>query len=371
MASLFDRAEELFMQVPTMQWLARLAPDLDNWRDALAFSHSEAGDPATAVALVVSATAFLAAEGLGAEALQACERVAPLLERHATPHNQARYWLGIAYLQSPWVPLAQALEAAKKAADGFRQAGDRLRLYRSLHLLSQHADLLGQVDATVPADEEMLRIESPDWPALLTRLRRQGIARKHRREGRIAEYRDGFAAEARLCALAGDDRAAWMLQNHVALAEITLGNLDRAIEVARDVVQAIRERGMQREFWSQFVLYARVMIEKGDPGAALPAVREAIGVLRTQGTLWWLGDHLAWLPALRDNWAAAAMLHGWVDARAAEHSAPRGPVIKAARDRLRPRLQAKLSAAELARLTQEGAALTDSEVIALALGEQF
>jgi len=87
--------------------------------------------------------------------------------------------------------------------------------------------------------------------------------------------------------------------------------------------------------------------------------------------LWWLGDHLAWLPALRDNWAAAATLHGWVDARAAEHSAPRGPVIKAARDRLRPRLQAELSAAELARLTQEGAALTDAEVIALALGEPF
>jgi predicted ATPase/DNA-binding winged helix-turn-helix (wHTH) protein len=369
MAALFDRAEELFMQVPTMQWLSLLAPDLDNWREALAFSHGEAGDPATAVALVVSATVFLVSEGLGAEALQACERVAPLLEQHASPHGRARYWLAIAYLQSPWVPLAQALEAAKKAADGFRQAGDRLRLYRSLHLLSQHADLLGQVDAIVPADEELLRIESPDWPALLTRLRRQGIARKHRREGRLAEYRDGFAAEARLCALAGDDRAAWMLQNHVVLAEIALGHLDHAVEVARAVVEAIRERGMQREFWSQLALYARVMVEKGDPVAALPAVREAIGVLRTQGTLWWLGDYLAWLPGQRGDWVTAARLHGWVDGCAAKHSAPRGPVIQAARDRLRSRLQVELDAADLARLTDEGVALDDAEVIALALGE--
>ena len=106
-------------------------------------------------------------------------------------------------------------------------------------------------------------------------------------------------------------------------------------------------RGMQREFWGQVVLYARVMVEQGDPVAALPAVREAIGVLRIKGTLWWLGDHLAWLPALHGDMATAARLHGWVDARAAENSAPRGPVIQAAHDRLRARLEAELPGGDL------------------------
>jgi hypothetical protein len=67
---------------------------------------------------------------------------------------------------------------------------------------------------------------------------------------------------------------------------------------------------MQREFWGQIVLYARALVERGDPAAALPAVREAIAVLHTQGTPWWLGDHLACLLALRGDWENAARLHG-------------------------------------------------------------
>jgi hypothetical protein len=185
------------------------------------------------------------------------------------------------------------------------------------------------------------------------------VARRHRREGRIAEYRDGFAAEARLCAAAGDERAAWILQNHVALAEISLGNLDRAVDVARGVVEQIRRRGMQREFWGQIVLYARALVERGDPAAALPAVREAIAVLHTQGTPWWLGDHLACLLALRGDWENAARLHGWVEARANEHNAPRSPVVKQARDRLRAQLEARFARRDLTRLVEEGAALTD------------
>jgi hypothetical protein len=265
------------------------------------------------------------------------------------------------------VPVPRALAAAKEAAAGFRAIGDQLRLYRSLHLLSQHADLVGEHESITPADDEMLRIESPAWPPLLTRLRRQGIARKHRREGRIAEYRDGFAAEAELCAAAGDERAGWILQNHVALAEITLGRLDRALDVARRVVDQIRRRGMEREFWGQIVLYARVLVEKGDPAAALPAVREAIDVLRPQGTLWWLGDHLAWLLALRGDWANAARLHGWVDARATEHNAPRGPVVKQARDRLRTQLESHFAKPDLMRLIDEGAVLNEAQVTEIIL----
>jgi predicted ATPase/DNA-binding winged helix-turn-helix (wHTH) protein len=368
--SLFESADELFMRVPTLEWMQQLAPDLDNWRDAFAFALGEDGDPKLATALVAAAASFLAAYGLAREVARACDRVAPFLERPdaVSAETRARYWLALAFMGShASVPVPRALEAAKKAAAGFSATGDRLRLYRALHLLSQHADLVGENGSIAPADDEMLRIESPDWPPLLTRLRRQGVARRHRREGRIAEYRDGFAAEARLCAAAGDERAAWILQNHVALAEISLGNLDRAIEVARGVVDQIRRRGMQREFWGQIVLYARVLVERGDAAAALPAVREAIDVLRPQGTLWWLGDHLAWLRVLRDDWINAARLHGWVEARATEHNAPRGPVVKQARDRLRLQLEARFAAHELQGLMDEGAALSDVQVTEIVL----
>lgn len=368
-ANLLERADALFMHVPTLPWLTQLASDLDNWRAALAFSLGADGEPPIAIDLATGAAAFLAADGRAAEAARACEQVAPLIEAGATVAQRARHQLALAFLGSfAVVPVPRALAAAKAAVEGFRQGGDRVRLYRALNLLSQHADLAGEAESIDPADAQMQQIESPAWPPLFTRLRRQAVARRHRREGRLVEYRDGYAAEAAMCAAAGDERAAWILSRQVALAEIALGNLDRAAEVARGVCEAVRARGMQREFWAELVTYARVMVEIGDPAAAAPAVRDAIDVLRAQGILWWLGDHLAWLAAQRGQWADAARLHGWSDACATRNHAPRGPVVKAARDRLRARLEREFDGSALARLLSEGARLSDDDVVDKALG---
>jgi hypothetical protein len=190
-----------------------------------------------------------------------------------------------------------------------------------------------------------------------------------RRQGRVADYRDVYAAEALLRAEAGDEHRFWQLQPLIALAEVALGNLDGAVERMRAVVAAIRRHGMQHELWQHVALYAVTAIERGDLDEALPATRDAVAVLRVQDQLWWIGDHLAWLPALRGDLAGAAQLHGWADARAADRAAPRGPVVQEARERLAARLAAAFDASELAQRRDEGAALGDAEVLALALGE--
>jgi predicted ATPase/DNA-binding winged helix-turn-helix (wHTH) protein len=367
---LFAQADDVYFTEPTLAWIARLAPDLNNVRDAFAFSMSSDGEPQVAIGIAAVGATFAAATGRGREGHRALIRVWSLLPEHAAPEWVGRVWLGVAQLGTVQAVLPpEALHAAQQAADAFRNLGDRVRLYGALYLQSQYAENSGEVSMAASADDEMRRIESAQWPAGLKRLGRLREARTLRRHGRIADYRDAYAAEALRCAAAGDPYRAWLMFHHVALGELSLGNVDAAVEVMDEVVGQIRQLGLQREMWQQVAMHALARIEQGDPGFALPAAREAVALLRVQGALWWLADHLAWLPAQRGDWAAAAQLLGWADACARSRAAQRGPVMQKARDRLAERLAAALQADELTRLQDEGAALRDEQVIAVALAQ--
>jgi predicted ATPase/DNA-binding winged helix-turn-helix (wHTH) protein len=369
-ARIFADGEDVFLTEPTLPWIERLMPDIDNGREAFAFSLSPDGEPAVAIAIAAAGATFTAAVGRGREGWQALLRIWPLLPEHATPEWQARVWLGVAQLGSVQAVLPpEALHAAEQAADGFRKLGDRLRLYRALYLLSQYAENSGDEALTNTADEEMRSIVSPHWPRELTRLGRLVQARRQRKLGRFEEYRDTYLDEARRCTASGDQYRAWLMSHHVALGELSLGNVDAAAALMRGVVEEIRARGLQREMWQQVAMHALALIEQGDMRAALPAVREATSLLRVQGAVWWLADHLAWLPMARGDAAGAARLQGWADAQATSRAAKRGLVMQKARERLAERLAAARDADALAQHRREGAALRDDEVIALALGD--
>jgi len=374
MLDLFAAADDNFHLEPLLTWMARLAPDVHNCRDAFGFSMSADGEPATAIGIAAAAASFAGLTGRGREGHQALQRAWPLLAEHATAHWQARAWLGKAQLGSGQaIPPDEALHAARQAADAFRALDDDQRLYRSLYLLSQFAENSADMALAKTATDEMKRIELPDWPAGLTRLGRQRDARTLRSQGLVAESRDTFIADAQRCLAAGDEHRAWVTLHHVALAEIALGNVEQAASVMRGAVEQIRRHGLLREMWQQVAMHAltevECAIERGDAAAALPVVRDVAAVLRVQASVWWLADHLAWLPALRGDPDAAARLLGWADAQARSRNATRGPIMQKARDRLAARLENHLDADRLTRLQAEGAALRDDEVLAVALRE--
>jgi len=374
MLDLFAGADDTFHLDPMLAWMARLAPDLHNCREAFGFSMSADGEPASAIGIAATAAMFASVAGRGREGHRALQRVWPLLAEHATPEWQARAWLGEAQLGTVQaMPPDEALTAAQQAADAFRALGDDERLYRALYLLSQFAENSADMPLADAASDEMKRIESAAWPGALTRLGRLRDARRLRSQGSLAPSRDAYDAEARRCLASGDEHRAWVMLHHVALAEIALGNLGRAARVMREAVDQIRRHGLLREMWQQVAMHAlteiECAIERGDPHGAWPAVREAAAVLQVQTSVWWLADHLAWLPALRDDAEAAARLHGWADAQAQARNAKRGPIMQKARDQLAARLETALGAERLARLHADGVALRDDEVLAIALCE--
>ena len=373
MLELFASADATFHLDPMLAWMARLAPDLHNCREAFGFSMSADGEPATAIGIAATAAMFASVAGRGREGHRALQRVWPLLADHATPEWQARAWLGDAQLGTVQaMPPDEALNAAQQAADAFRALGDSERLYRALYLLSQFAENSANMTLADAATDEMKRIESSGWPSALTRLSRLRDARRLRSQGSLAASRDAYDAEAQRCLDSDDEHRAWVMLHHVALAEIALGDVERAASVMRQAVDRIRGHGLLREMWQQVAMHALTEIERGiergEASDALPAVREAVAVLQVQASVWWLADHLAWLPALRNDSEAAARLQGWADAQARSRQAKRGPVMQKARDRLAARLESSLGSDQLARLQATGAALRDGEVLAIALG---
>jgi hypothetical protein len=190
-----------------------------------------------------------------------------------------------------------------------------------------------------------------------------------RRDGRWADNRDAFLAEAALFERAGDLRSAWYAIHAAAMAEIALGNAVAAVNLMQGVVAQIRARGALRQFWPQVAMLASALIEVGHAATAMPAAREAIALLRVEGALSWMVDHLPLLPLMRGDLAAAAQVLGWSDAKLASGGdGARSPFYERSYRQLLARLEGAFVPAELARLRATGAALTEDAVAERVLG---
>ncbi|MES2957577.1 MAG: winged helix-turn-helix domain-containing protein [Pseudomonadota bacterium] len=376
MLQTFERADAVYIGVAALPWVAQHLPDLDNLREALGWARSAADAPDAAareiaVGLAGHCMTFWFQANLLGEAATAIEAVRPWVDGSISAPRAARYWLAVAQLGGYWASApGPAVEAAGKAHALYRGLGDTLGVYRTLYLLiplSVRSGTEGELPALV---DEMRRCEQPTWSPLMGKLLRLTLADEHKRQGRLADYRDALREEVHLMVLHGDVRNAWLASHALATAQLALGNAEAAVELMQSVVTQARSLGLLRQCWAQMAMLMLALIECGDLARAMPTLRETLALLRAEGTVWWAADHLALVPALRGDLANAARLHGWSDAQlAGRGEARRGPAMQAAYDRLRQRLNSGLGAAQADALAAQGARLDDDAVIATVLGE--
>jgi hypothetical protein len=119
----------------------------------------------------------------------------------------------------------------------------------------------------------------------------------------------------------------------------------------------------------QLLCLAGVHAERGELDEALEAAREALPLLRDQGNAWVLLDHVALRAAAAGKFRNAAQIAGYADAANAANETSRQPNEARARDRLQKILSGKLTHQELERLFVEGAKLSEDEVCRIALEE--
>lgn len=106
---------------------------------------------------------------------------------------------------------------------------------------------------------------------------------------------------------------------------------------------------------------------RGDLYEALIAAREAAPLLRDEGILFWLFDHLGLRAALSGRMPDAAMIAGHADEAFRRNGHSRWPMGVRAVERLNTLLSSALPESEILRLRSIGAALSEDQAMTLAL----
>jgi tetratricopeptide (TPR) repeat protein len=171
----------------------------------------------------------------------------------------------------------------------------------------------------------------------------------------------------------GDVRGEVVAATNLAEVEHALGQTQRAIAIAHEILPTLRSGKDRLLLVVTLVNLAGFLAAIDDCSGALTVAREAVGILAAlePGSVY-IGigiEHLALVHALRGNVARAATEEGYAAAAFRRHGFEREFTERTTYDRLIALLRGALSPDELDRLLAEGAALTPEAAIALALEE--
>jgi predicted ATPase/DNA-binding winged helix-turn-helix (wHTH) protein len=361
-------ADHEYLTLPSLVWLDGLLPDLDNLRAALDTALRR--DPPAAADMAARAAYFFVMAGLGAEGERACAATRATVDADdAPPALRARHRLATAHLGMGWMlTLRTALDAAADAVALYRTLDDPPRLYQALRHLIALLERDRRIEPAQALLEEMRRLERADWAPVLLRQRRWTEAHHLKLAGDIEGCRAMYHDDMQRALDEGDERASWIAAHNTAIADMALDRPERGYEVMAPAVQAIRERGLERQFAVQIAMMANVLVDLGDLERAAPVVRESVSLLLVNTMLWWFCDALSCVPALAGNFADAARLHGWADAQTHKRAGgQRGLASLRLRARVLALMDGRIDAAQRERLAAEGASLDDDAVAAIVL----
>ena len=327
----------------------RLAADIDNGREALAWALGH--DATTAVALAADMARELD-ESSTRSSRQVFDATAALVETAVVdPPLQARWYLAAALAHGRTRPGLTAAHA-RRAVALCRQSGDRRGLYRGLSYLVFGADEGSAEQAQ--AMDELRAIEDPHWPPMLRALGANAETFVHHALG---DYeRAAFYIRRRMALLdeAGcpDTRA---MVNLIDI-ELTLGRVDDALRTGLEL-----ERRLQGTRTRLTELHARrnltaAWLAKGDTQQARAVAARGWPLTADFGLQADWVDYLALLCALEQRHEDAARLQGLADALCEADQGQRSINEARAASRVQASL-AGLPPQRLSALGLEGAAL--------------
>ena len=368
MRDLLAAADGQAWSVPSQVRLARVLPDLDNIRAALAWARRtpEAADLHVALAASSAWMWFLAnlrVEGM-AHLGAAIERIAP----HTDPAAEARLRVGWVALRFPVSgPPEQA--ALARALALFERAGDRRKAYETCRQRILAAAIVQDVPACRDALRAMEALADPAWPPiarwelLTARFLICWCTDSAAVASVLEETREGL----RLAEEFGDLRLRAMSLMYLEQATEGLGRFDEAVARGRELVALLHEVPFTLLRPMALNNLSLSLTHLGRLDEALEAGREALAEHRLAGTVAMMLDAAAMLAMKRGRFEAAALALGRADAAAADVAGARQPNEVRARDITLEGLERALAPSELRRLLLAGAALGEDEAACLAL----
>lgn len=366
LASVADRGDELYPQVPLDRWVAEFGPEIDNARAALEWAlNSGPEEDALLAARIVGGLRGL---WTSAERRIECRRWAEAaLERvDATQHPLVAARVMRAHIQS--IDGAAVLAAAARAVPLFERIGDRRGLISlHAHVAWEHA-LRG---AFADAEDSIARAFELAQQEGLQRSRQYGHL-LHARclilalADRLGDARIDAAAAARLRHDIGEEDAILDLYWEAFFA-FTDGDVRRSAELLEAGADCARARSKNPA--GQLSELAAVRLVLGEIDAAKSAARDALELTRVEqlDSVWRAMQHLAAVAAIRGRAVTAGRLMGFVDAWREQKGGVRGYYERAGYDILVASLRDQLTADAIAALAAEGALLAFERAVDEAL----
>ncbi len=360
LADYFDAAwdERYSGRIGLSAWDRRMAADLDNGRDALAWAR--AGDEALlslrlGVGLLQALPRSLHAER--AALAEACE---PLIEPCPAAPLQRRAWTGLARVLAHRQQWRRSLHAAQQAVRLARAqrtpASDAFELYLPLCDLAAAAASVGDMLQGEAAFREAEAIEDPRWPPHRLLHRAAGIATF---DDAAARSCAGVRTAHALAVASGSDGSSAL--TNIVEGELAAGDAAAAVRTGTALLAALEgSRDEYSRAYAQVTLTAALLALDDTQQARRIAEGGLVLGVRFEIQAFW-ADYLALLAALEGRQRAAARLAGCADARNAARGT-RDPIEAVAIARAAALARAALGDAEFERLHAEGAGFSDADI---------
>ena len=347
---------------------ASLVAEIDNVRSAIAWASAQPDERLLAIELNVEAFRVWYASALLAEGLTHCLAAQSLLDATIPPLVEAKFWLAFAKA-GQYSPRADCFEAAQRAARMFGELGEASLAYDAFATVVAIGARRGALAETAAALSAAEGIENPAWPA------RQRAALRFARfiwctmDGRYDQALEYARQQQLLYRAEGSDIGEQFAIGNRGFALLALNQPEAALAEVRPAISRLESLNAGAGAGHIIGAEAFALLALGRHDEARVRGRAAHARLQREGDTLWLLEPFALSAAAQGRLADAARIAGFVDARYAATGEVRRAPARTRREELDALLGAALGDAERAAHLEAGAAMTDDEAFALALGE--
>lgn len=339
-------------------WLDRLAPDIDNFRAALVLTLEGAGDRQTGAQMAADCGPMFLRLQLLAEGLRWCDAARAVPDLAPATAGRIEYVSAMMHNNLGAYPLA--LACAERAVAFYETSSDERGLVRALsQVAQQYARAKRFAKAAVPAERAIAAARKLGDARILASVLRRCAASLPPSE--IERARELFAQALEAARTANDREEPCMILDWWAGREAVAGFLERAIELAIEgLAYADHSTAMYLETKISSWHLALGRIEEAAPHAR-QALTLAVELPHPLGIAFAVA-YCSAREASRDP-SSAALLFGYATARLSDLKWTIESDEQLALTNVSKLIATQLPDADYARLSEQGAALTQDDVL--------
>ncbi len=358
------KAEIASWSSPTKTWLGLLQPENDNLRVALDWALGEKRDVELGAALAACLYRYWFLTSFEAEGRARIEAAIALGDEIKSKETLAKLWLGRTYLNGLVIPWLKVRPFAERALELNREVGDARGIVWSLGELAESYLRVFEHDAAQRFLDEALALAEETGDRRLVGSVKSRIARNLNFADRDDEARVAYAEVLAIARAVGADRLKSTAIGNLAELEFKAGDAERALELAREVLDEPGEGYIGLNNVAAYLIYlgrldeARAAAKRG-----LRLTRDSQVELHTAISVM----HMAAIASGTGDAALGARLFGYAsNVFKVANYAPEFTEQQES-DALEARLQQSLPEQQLRTLLKEGASLTEDQAVEEAL----